>query len=334
MFVTQKIALKDQTSIGEARRAAQRLAESLGLDEVATEEAAIIVTEAARNAVVHGGGGEVLLSGTSQLQRKWLDIVALDKGPGIADLSSAMRDGFTTGSTPGTGLGAIRRLASVSDIFSNSKGTAVFARVGGGGDQRRPLDVAGFAIPVDGEKVCGDAIAWVETRERLAVILADGLGHGPNAADAAKEAVQTFQAHSSLPPGQILARVHDSLRKTRGAAVAIAELRPLAGTITYAGVGNISGIVMSQGTLGRNLVSHNGTVGHIVPRIQEFTTQWPSDGRLVMFSDGLLTKWSLSAYPGLVNRPAALIAAILLRDFRRGRDDSSVFVIQHPAAEL
>jgi anti-sigma regulatory factor (Ser/Thr protein kinase) len=333
MFLTQKIALIDQTSTGEARRAAQHLAESLGLDEVATEEAAIIVTEAARNAVVHGGGGELLLSGTSQPQRKWLDIVALDKGPGIPDLSSAMRDGFTTGSTPGTGLGAIRRLATVSDIFSNSTGTAVFARVGGTGDQRRPLDVAGFAIPVDREKFCGDAIAWVESRERLAVILADGLGHGLNAADAANEAVKTFQDHSSLPPGQILARVHDALRKTRGAAVAIAEVRPLSGTITYAGVGNISGTVMSEGNLGRNLVSHNGTVGHIVPRIQEFTAQWPRDGRLVMYSDGLLTKWSLSAYPGLVNRPAALIAAILLRDFRRSRDDSSVFVIQRAEAE-
>ena len=333
MFVTQKISLKDQTSTGEARRAAQHLAETLGMDEVATEEAAIIVTEASRNAVVHGGGGELLLSGTSQSQRKWLDIVALDKGPGIADISSAMRDGFSTGSTPGTGLGAIRRLASVCDIFSNSTGTAVFARVGSSGDQRQTQDIAGFAIPVDGEKVCGDAIAWVETRDRLMVILADGLGHGPRAAEAADEAVQTFQAHSSLPPGQILARVHDALRKTRGAAVAIAEIRPLSGTITYTGVGNISGVVMSEGNLGRNLVSHNGTVGHIAPRIQEFTMQWPRDGRLVMYSDGLLTKWSLSPYPGLVNRPAALIAAILLRDFRRGRDDSSVFVLQHTKAE-
>jgi serine phosphatase RsbU (regulator of sigma subunit) len=201
------------------------------------------------------------------------------------------------------------------------------------GDQRQPLDVAGFAIPIDGEKVCGDAIAWVETRERLVVILADGLGHGPRAAEAADEAVQTFQANSTLPPGQIMARVHDALRKTRGAAVAIAEVRPHSGTITYAGVGNISGVVMSEGNLGRNLVSHNGTVGHIVPRIQEFTAEWPRDGRLVMFSDGLLSKWSLSTYPGLVNRPAAIISAILLRDFRRGRDDSSVFVLQHAGAE-
>jgi anti-sigma regulatory factor (Ser/Thr protein kinase) len=328
MFISQKIALKDQTSTGEARRVAQHLAQTLGMDEVTSGEAAIIVTEAARNAVVHGGGGEVLLSGTSQPQGKWLDIVAVDKGHGIADLSSAMRDGFSTGSTPGTGLGAIRRLAHICDIYSNSKGTAVFARVGAHGEQQSLLDVAGFAVPIEGERVCGDAMDWIETHDRFAVILADGLGHGPQAAEAADEAIKTFRAHSSLSPGAILARVNDALRKTRGAAVAIAEVRPLSGTITYSGVGNITGNLMTVGKLGRNLVSHNGTLGHIVPRIQEFTSEWPRDGRLIMFSDGLLTRWDLSQYPGLTTRPAAVIAAVLLRDLRRGRDDSSVFVLQ------
>ena len=328
MFISQKIALKDQTSTGEARRAARHLAQTLGMDEVTSGEAAIIVTEAARNAVVHGGGGELLLSGTSQPQGKWLDIAAVDKGRGIADLSSAMRDGFSTSGTPGTGLGAIRRLAHICDIYSNSKGTAVFARLGAHGEQQSLLDVAGFAVPIEGERVCGDAMDWIESHDRFAVILADGLGHGPQAAEAADEAIKTFRAHSSLSPGAILARVNDALRKTRGAAAAIAEVRPLSGTITYSGVGNITGNLMTAGNLGRNMVSHNGTLGHIVPRIQEFTSEWPRDGRLIMFSDGLLTRWDLSQYPGLTTRPAAVIAAVLLRDLRRGRDDSSVFVLQ------
>jgi anti-sigma regulatory factor (Ser/Thr protein kinase) len=328
MFFSQKIALKDHTSAGEARRATQHLAQSLGMGDVVSGEAAIIVTEAARNAVVHGGGGELLLSSASDAMGKWLDMVVLDKGPGIADLSSAMRDGFSTGGTPGTGLGAIRRLAHVSDIYSNSRGTAVYARLGANREQQSLLDVAGFAVPIEGERVCGDAMDWVETHDRFIVILADGLGHGPQAAEAADEAIKTFRAHSSLSPGAILARVNDALRKTRGAAAAIAEVRPLSGTIIYSGVGNIAGIMMSAGKLGRNMVSHNGTLGHIVPRIQEFTSVWPRDGRLIMFSDGLQTRWDLSQYPGLTTRPAAMIAAVLLRDLRRSRDDSSVFVLQ------
>jgi anti-sigma regulatory factor (Ser/Thr protein kinase) len=334
MFLSEKIALKDQTSTGEARRAAQRLAQALGMDDVTTEEAAIIVTEAARNAVLHGGGGELLLSGASQAQGNRLDIVAVDKGPGITDLSRAMRDGFSTSGTPGTGLGAITRLARKSDIFSNPKGTVVFARLSQQAEQRGQLDIAGFTIPIEGERVCGDAMAWIESKDRILVIMVDGLGHGPLAAEAANEALLIFQAYCSQPPREILARIHDALRKTRGAAVAIAEVRPLSGTLTYAGVGNISGLIISAGNLGRNLMSHNGTVGHVISRIQEFTVEWPRDGKLIMFSDGLQTRWALSQYPGLVNRPAAVIAAVLLRDWRRGRDDSSVFVLQHMETTL
>ena len=58
------------------------------------------------------------------------------------------------------------------------------------------LDIAGFAIPIDGESVCGDAMAWIENNDRTMVIMADGLGHGPLAAEAADEAIDTFRIHS------------------------------------------------------------------------------------------------------------------------------------------
>jgi hypothetical protein len=61
-------------------------------------------------------------------------------------------------------------------------------------------------------------------------------------------------------------------------------------------------------------------------RIQEFKVEWPHDGILVMHSDGLLTRWDLSQYPGLTNRNPSVIAGVLFRDFRRQRDDSSVVV--------
>ena len=128
------------------------------------------------------------------------------------------------------------------------------------------------------------------------VIMADGLGHGPHAAEAADEAVRIFHAHCSDPPANLITRMHDALKKTRGAAAAIAEVRTLAGTLTYAGVGNISGNIMSD-TLSRSLVSHNGTVGTLMARVQEFKAEWPKDGVLVMYSDGLLSRWGLSRIP-------------------------------------
>ena len=161
----------------------------------------------------------------------------------------------------------------------------------------------------------------------MAVLLADGLGHGREAAEAAQEAVTIFRKRQDKAPGEILSFVHDALKKTRGAVAAVAEIRPGTGMLTYAGIGNISASVVTGGS-SRALVSHNGTLGAITSRIQEFQTPWKSDSVLVMHSDGLQSKWDLSTYAGLISRQPAIIAAALLRDFRRKRDDASVVVVK------
>jgi anti-sigma regulatory factor (Ser/Thr protein kinase) len=329
------VSLSDFSSTAEARRAGARMAASLGLNEKKSGETAIVITEAARNAVVYGGGGQLVLSGIKSKHETRMEILALDRGPGIADLSRALQDGYSTGGTPGTGLGAIKRMAEVFDVFSNAKGTAIFARIEQPESELRlrksSVELAGLVSPIAGETASGDNLAWEMNGDRCIVMVADGLGHGPQAAEAADEAVRVFRAHSSESPASLISRVHDAVKKTRGAAAAIAEVRPLAGTLTYAGVGNISGSILSS-TLSRSLVSHNGTLGHVMARVQEFKVEWPKDGVLVMHSDGLQSRWDLSRYPGLLARQPALIAGVLLRDFRRERDDASVLVLKGAAA--
>jgi hypothetical protein len=81
------------------------------------------------------------------------------------------------------------------------------------------------------------------------------------------------------------------------------------------------------------MVSYNGTVGHEVRKIQEFTYQWPQQGLLVMHSDGLKTQWRLDRYPGLMHKHPSLIAGVLYRDFNRGRDDVTVLVAREEERE-
>ncbi|HEY4677630.1 MAG TPA: SpoIIE family protein phosphatase [Candidatus Angelobacter sp.] len=335
MFLSRTVSLSDFSSTAEARRAGALMAASLGLNETKAGETAIVITEAARNAVVYGGGGQLLLSGTRSKNETRMDIVALDRGPGIADLARALQDGYSTGGTPGTGLGAIKRMAEVFDIFSNAKGTAIFARIeqpeNGSQMRKSPVELARLVSPITGEKVCGDNVAWEINGDRCIALVVDGLGHGPLAAEAADEAVRVFRLHSSESPTSLITRMHDALKKTRGAAAAVAEVRTLAGTLVYAGVGNISGSILSN-TLSRSLISHNGTLGHVMSRVQEFKVEWPKDGILVMHSDGLQSRWDLSRYPGLLARRPALIAGVLLRDFRRERDDASVLVLKGAAS--
>jgi hypothetical protein len=78
----------------------------------------------------------------------------------------------------------------------------------------------------------------------------------------------------------------------------------------------------------RHLVSHNGTAGHELRRLQEFTVPWFADAMLLLHSDGIATHWRLDDYPGLATHSPALVAGVLYRDFNRGRDDATVAVVR------
>jgi anti-sigma regulatory factor (Ser/Thr protein kinase) len=327
---TEYIPITDTSSIGEARRRGLLMAEKLGFDEVRCGEFALLITEVTSNILSHAQAGQTILMGLKNAHGAVARILALDNGPGIADVPRAMDDGYSTGGTMGGGLGAMRRVAAALEIFTSQSGTIVLLESRSSASSKG-LQIAGMAVPYPGERACGDGWAYHQTPERCTVLLVDGLGHGQLAAEAANEAVHIFHQRVELAPGRILAYLHDGLKKTRGAVAAIAEIRPAEKLLTYAGVGNIAASLVSSHA-GRSLVSHNGTLGVAVsPRIQEFPVEWPDDGILVMHSDGLTSRWDLSAYSGLLARHAAVIGGALLRDYRRQRDDASVVVIKAAA---
>jgi hypothetical protein len=81
------------------------------------------------------------------------------------------------------------------------------------------------------------------------------------------------------------------------------------------------------------MASYNGTVGHQISRFQEFTYPWNSNNVFVMHSDGLMTRWNLDQYPGIWSKSPSTIAALLHRDFDRGRDDVTVLVAKASSRE-
>ena len=317
------------SQVAEARRAGGGLADQLAFDEADIGTIALIVTEAATNLAKHATGGEILLYALQSGDVGGIQVLALDKGPGIANAAQALRDGYSTTGSPGTGLGAMQRLATLFDIHSvPGAGTVLLARLWSkplSNIRPPPLEVGALSLPKPGEVVCGDrwAVAWLP--DRTLILVADGLGHGPGAAEAAMEAVQTFHERAALAPVAIVESIHVALRSTRGAALAVTEIAPSQEAIRFAGVGNISGVVLSsEGS--RQMVSHNGTAGHSARRIQEFTYPWSSDALLVLYSDGLVSHLHPERYPGLLKHNPDLIAATLYRDYTRGRDDVTVVV--------
>ena len=325
------VRVEEESQVGDARRQFQRLAHGLGFDETDAGRVALVTTEMAGNLVKHtGGGGRLLAQPRIQAGVLGIEILALDRGAGIANVGQALRDGFTTAGSPGTGLGAISRLADRFDIHSlPGTGTAILARLWPRGTEPAPvpLEVAAVHLSKPRETVCGDNWAFLPRGQGGVILVADGLGHGPGAAEASMEAVRVFRARPDDSPVQMVESIHGALRSTRGAAIAVALLDAERGEIRYCGVGNIAGSV-AGGEREHSMVSHNGTAGHHVGRVQEFTYAWPAGTLVVMHSDGLQARWSLARFPGLAGRDPALVAGVLFRDFCRETDDATVVVVR------
>jgi anti-sigma regulatory factor (Ser/Thr protein kinase) len=321
--------IREVSAVADARRKVTDLARTVGFDASAIGRVALVVTEAATNLVKHTPQGQLLARAFDHDGVAAIEVSALDQGPGITNIGESLRDGYSTAGSPGTGLGAIKRLSDEFDIYSiPGKGSALVAQLWErrppSGNRSAPLEFGAVCLPQPGEVVSGDAWA-VEWRGGHCVILvADGLGHGADAAAASMAAVNALRTHPQLAPAALIEFAHGALRGTRGGALAVADL-DLAGEVRYAGIGNISGVAIAPGSA-RHMVSHPGIVGHEVRKIQEFVYPWSQDTVLVMHSDGLATHWNLDQYPGLASRHPSLIAGVLYRDFTRGRDDVTVVV--------
>ena len=332
MSASVRLAIGDASAVGHARRIASELAGHLGFDRTGVGTVALVVTEAASNLVKHAGEGEILLQPLAADGARGLDVIALDRGPGIADAARAARDGFSTSQTPGTGLGAILRAAARSDLYTQpGAGAAVFARLWAGPAKlpERRAEVGGVCVCHPDEEISGDDFALHDDGERVRLVLADGIGHGLGAAEAARAALDVFHAEPRAPLVELLDRMNRALAPTRGAAVGLAEIDRARRLVRFAGVGNTAGTIVAE-TGTRSVVSQHGTVGREARRLQEFTYPWPEEALFVMHSDGISSRWSLDRAPGLAARRAALIAGVLYRDFARGRDDATVVVVRDP----
>ena len=304
------------------------IAEGCGFNQTDSGRIALVATEMATNLLKHGGGGAILAGSYADTGGSGIEVIALDQGPGMARPQDCIADGYSSAGTAGHGFGAIIRQSQFVDIASwLGAGTAVLARIETGKPPaQRPQKPAygAVSIAMPGEEVCGDSWSAVSGDKELSFLVADGLGHGPDAATAAVQAVRAFRGHSAHRIPTLLEYIHGSLRSTRGAAIAVARINEGQGKVEFGGIGNIAGAIVSDSTIKR-MVSMAGTAGHNMRKAQSF--DYPlNNGLMILHSDGLSSSWTLDRYPGLAYAHPTLIAAILFRDYWRERDDVTVLV--------
>ncbi|HET6983298.1 MAG TPA: ATP-binding SpoIIE family protein phosphatase [Myxococcaceae bacterium] len=328
---TLTVPVSHASDAGEVRRQATALAEAIGLEEVDRGRVALVATELGTNLAKHAGGsGRILLRGL-RTEGSGVELLSIDSGPGF-DVGASLRDGLSTSGTRGVGLGAVQRTSDTFDLWSApGRGSVLVSRVLARPPPVQPagIEVAlgAICVPFTREPVAGDRWATQRAGGRLRVIVVDGLGHGAPAAVAARTAVQAFEAGARSPLKELLESVHQALRVTRGAAVAIAELDGYGAQLRFAGLGNVSATLIQEKRSG--LASVNGTAGAEPRAVKVFEYPLAPGALLILHSDGIGTRWSLDATPELRSKHPSLVCGLLYRDHARPRDDATVLAVRY-----
>ena len=326
-----KFVLPDRTYQGLVRSELRKLSELAGFTGHRLGEAEIIIAEITSNLVKHTSKGGEILARIFKLPVPGIEMIAIDRGPGINRPAKMMEDGLSTSKTLGQGLGAIRRLSDVFDLYSLPDwGTILFCRLYRDKNAVLPpgrADINAINVCKTNETLCGDQW-WAESdgkKCRLAMI--DGLGHGIHANSAARHAIDSFRLTPQATPAEQLRNLHDRLKKTRGAVATVAYMDMINQQLRYSGVGNITMKVVSP-SRSQGCLSYNGIVGHAMPAtLNNHSLQFDRKlDMLVMHSDGLSGRWDLQKYPGIYQHHGTTICAVLFKDFDRKNDDATILV--------
>ncbi len=320
------IRVEDPSAVPACRSAAAALASQLGFPATRADKLALAVTEAASNLHKHAREGALLLRAGRDGNAAGIELVTIDAGPGVPDVANALRDGHSTAGSLGIGLGSISRQADFCDIYSAAgRGTVLVARFWAGPGDRPTIRCAGLTRPISGETECGDAYAVTGADGVMTAALCDGLGHGPLAAEAAREALAAVFERPSGEPAALLERAHRRMGGTRGGALAIVQID--GSSVRFAGLGNVAAWIVSPDSRS-GMASIPGIAGHQARRFRQFEYTLPPKGIVIMHSDGVSSRWNIEALPGLASRDPLITAAALLAEAGRHRDDAGVLVLR------
>jgi anti-sigma regulatory factor (Ser/Thr protein kinase) len=330
--VSVRIRIDHYSAVHLAAATARRIALDSGLPGALPDRAAVLASELASNIAKHAQDGSVFVQPLPL--RPGVEILATDRGPGIPDLEAALTDGWTTTATLGSGLGAVRRIASEFTLRTRpGAGTLICARVALPGAPPPGPDLTALCLPLESERSCGDGWAVADGEDgRRTVVVVDGLGHGEPAAEAADTALRAFRRDPGLPLPDLLAVLHRALRRTRGAAVGLARLGP-DGEAEHCSVGNVRAQAVGFDGVRSRVSGQPGVVGWNMPgpRVQRIPV--PPGSTLVLHSDGIDPRWTHDPSPFLLRLPPPLLVASLAHDFRRGRDDATVLATGAPTPQ-
>ena len=290
----------------------------------------LIVAEMTSNLFKYSDDGELLLGVFQNGGSPYIELISIDNGPGMINPAKMMQDGMSTSNTLGHGLGSMKRLSDTFELYSQiGWGTIVLSRVYNDPEKakvKNDLIIRPIVVFKPGEKTSGDGFTYKKTDKYIKMMLADGLGHGPEANLAINEAANAFKVFPDYSPTQTLRFIHSAIKKTRGAVINIICYDFQRKVWTTAGVGNIA-VRMSGPVNFKNHMSYNGIVGHNIPNTmndQEYVAE--EFNQAMLCSDGIKTRIDMARYPMMYKYDTSILAAAIYKDHARRTDDMSVVI--------
>jgi hypothetical protein len=181
-----------------------------------------------------------------------------------------------------------------------------------------------------GEATTGDLAVLAPLPEGALVAAIDGVGHGREAAHAAREAAAVLRARPSQDLVLLAGRCHNALRGTRGAAITLAFISSVRGAMTWLGVGNVEGRVLSGDPAARrpkaSLVLGSGVAGHELPRVRTTTLDLQPGDVVLLATDGVRDAFGDSLD---VSGSTQAIADRVLAAHGRPTDDALVVALRY-----
>ncbi len=187
-----------------------------------------------------------------------------------------------------------------------------------------PLRVTiGFASrPMPGELECGDQLGVVRDGVRSLVALADGVGHGPEAAAAACAAIAAVTRDPWAPLGEILSRCHRDLASTRGAALTLIRVDAARHQVEHVAIGNVEVAALAREAT--RWIAVPGIVGSRVRKLLVSQQRLHAGDLLAIHTDGISRRLDLGRYRAI---DASSLASKLLQDYGSPHDDAACVVV-------
>lgn len=323
-------AANDRSYFSLLKKEIHRRAQEAGISAIRLNELDLVVAEMTSNLFKYSDDGEILLGVFNSDGAPYIELISIDNGPGMSNASRVLQDGFSTSNTMGIGLGSMKRLSDTFELYSQvGWGTIVLSRIYNEPESiksKNEITLRPIVVAKPGETKSGDGFVIKRTDKYFKIMLADGLGHGPEANKAVNEAAAAFKVFPDQSPTETLRFIHGQIKKTRGAVISIICYDFGTKTWSLAGIGNIAAKMLSP-TSFRNHMSYNGIVGHNIPGSMN-DTQYHADefNEVILCSDGIKTRWDLAKYPQIYKYDLSILAAAIYKDHARRNDDMSVVI--------